>query len=67
MSKYVIANKNSVIVPLDVNTKSSIYPVLSYKTFRRAATRDAARAIKQGFTRPQNYSIIDTVNNVIVR
>lgn len=67
MARYVIANKNTVIVPEDVNTTPSRYPVLEYKRFRVAHSREKARAVKKSFKNPRQYAIIDTHNMEIVR
>lgn len=67
MARYVISNKKHVDVPVDVDTKPSRYPVLAYKAFRKAHSRAKAREVKRSFKNPQQYSIIDTRTQEIVR
>ena len=65
--KFAISRKDNVLIPADASTTAGRYPVLGFKAFRKFATRDAARVYKQGLRNPQNYSIVDTVNQMVVR
>lgn len=65
--RYAISNVNKVVVPVNVNTKNSIYPVLEYKGFKKFATRAKAREYKRTRRYAQQYAIIDTVRQVVVR
>ena len=65
--RYAISNVAKVIVPNDVNTKNSIYPVIAYRGFKKFATREKAREYKRTRRYSQQYAIIDTVRQVVVR
>lgn len=65
--KYVISRKSNVLIPYEVDTKNSIYPVMEYKPFRKFKTRAAARSYKRSLAKPVNYVIVDTVANAVVR
>lgn len=64
---YGIANKNSITIPTLTDTTDSIYPVNTFKVFRKFATRKAARTYKQRLKNPQAYAIINTRSQMIVR
>lgn len=64
---YGIANKNSVTICAFSDTTDSIYPVETFKIFRKFATRKAARTYKQRLKNPQAYAIINTRSQMIVR
>lgn len=67
MARYAISKKSNVRVPSTVNTKNSIYPVLSFTGFRKFKTRDVAREYKRCLSTPSNYVIVDTQNMMAVR
>lgn len=64
---YGIANKKTMILAQFANTTDSIYPVVSFKIFRKFSTRNAARAYKRSLKNPQYYAIINTSKALVVR
>lgn len=63
--RWAISKTKNVIVPLDVDTKNSTYPVIAFKPYRRFNTRAEARAFKS--TLPYRTNIVDIENSVVVR
>ena len=66
IKKYAISKRSNIRIPEDANTKASTYPVISYKSFRKFATREEARWFKR-FLATTPVSIIDTQRQVVVR
>ena len=64
---WAVSKKSSTTVSSTANTAASRYPVVSYKPFRKFATRAAARDFKQTQNDPSRYYIIDTVQSAVVR
>lgn len=64
--KYVISLTRNVRVPLDVNTKASSYPVVSYRGFRKFKSREQARAFKRTY-QGSPVSIINVEKQQVVR
>jgi hypothetical protein len=64
---YGIANKNTILINEDANTTKSRYGAVEFTTFRRFATRAAARNYKRTRKNPSQYSIIQLATNTIVR
>lgn len=67
MARFAISNINNVLIPTEASTTPSRYPVNSFTAFRKFATRAEARAYKRTRKNPQQYAIIDTATNNIVR
>lgn len=65
--KYGISKKSDVQLPFYADTNASTYEAKTYKVFRKFATRAAARSAKQAYKKPQNYSIINLTNGMVVR
>lgn len=65
-SKFAISLSKNVRIPFDVNTDNGNYAVLSYKPFRKFATRDQARAFKREYA-GSPVVIINTATQQVVR
>ena len=64
--KYSICLAKNVRIPYEASTKNGSYPVLTYKAFRKFATRDQARAFKRSYT-GSPVVIVNTATQNIVR
>lgn len=68
MGRYVIVNKENVLVPENTNTKPSRYAAWFIgRPLRRVGSREKAREAKKAFKNPQEYSIIDTIMKEAIR
>lgn len=68
MGRYVIVNKENVMVPENTNTKPSRYAAWYIgRPLRRVGSREKARAAKKLYKNPQEYNIIDTHMKEVVR
>lgn len=68
MGRYVIVNKENVLVPENTNTKPSRYAAWYIgRPLRRVGSREKARAAKKLYKNPQEYNIIDTHMKEVVR
>lgn len=68
MGRYVIVNKENVLVPENTNTKPSRYAAWYIgRPLRRVGSREKARAAKKLYKNPQEYNIIDTYMKEVVR
>lgn len=65
-SKFAISLAKNVRIPYEANTDKGNYPVLTYKPFRKFATRDQARAFKREYT-GSPVVIINTATQQVVR
>jgi hypothetical protein len=65
--RYQISNAEKVLIPENANTTASAYPVISFRGFKLFATRAKAREYKRTRRYAQNYVIVDTQRNMIVR
>ena len=65
-SKFAISLAKNVRIPHEASTDNGNYPVLSYKGFRKFATRDQARAFKRSYT-GSPVVIVNTATQQIVR
>ena len=65
-SKFIISLAKNVRIPLDARTDNGNYAVLSYKPFRKFATRDQARAFKREYT-GSPVVIVNTATQQVVR
>lgn len=65
--RYAIARKDTVLVPINANTKKSRYPVNTFTAFRKFKRREDARSYKQSLKNPGEYSIIDTTSLAVIR
>ena len=65
-NKFAVSLAKNVRIPYDVSTDNGNYPVLTYKPFRKFATRDQARAFKREYT-GSPVVIINTATQQVVR
>ena len=65
-SKFIISLAKNVRIPHETKTDNGNYAVLSYKPFRKFATRDQARAFKRSYT-GSPVVIVNTATQQIVR
>ena len=65
-NKYAISLARNVRIPHEVSTDNGNYAVLSYKPFRKFATRDQARAFKREYT-GSPVVIVNTATQQVVR
>lgn len=64
--KFAISLRKNVTVASDVSTTPGNYDVVSYKTFRKFATRNAAREFKRNYA-GNPVVIINTATSQAVR
>ena len=65
-NKYIISLAKNVRIPHEVSTDNGNYAVLSYKPFRKFATRSQARAFKREYT-GSPVVIVNTITQQVVR
>lgn len=64
--KYSISLAKNVRIPHEASTKNGSYPVLTYKAFRKFATRAEARTFKRSYT-GSPVVIVNTATQQVVR